>query len=242
MDRTTYQLNAEITLDVRRAVWLERERVLAVSDLHLGYAWAQRHDGQLLPVTVPDDTVTRLETLCREYRPSQLILVGDIVHRALPLQAIEHDVRQLITAAEHLQVRAEFILGNHDRHLEKLFAKNNFQHQIHREIVIDRFEFRHGDDPAIYSKDAVERLRATNRCILMGHEHPAISLGDGVASHVKCPCFLVSPEIIILPAFSRWAAGTSINSPHWNSQITDQASFTKAIAICHDKLLPITLD
>ncbi len=240
MDRTKYQLDG-ITLDVSRAVWLERERILAVSDLHLGYAWAQRHDGQLMPISGPDDAVSRLEALCREYRPEQLIVLGDIVHRALPVQGIEHDLKQLIATVEGLGIRAEFILGNHDRHLQKLFAKNGFQHQIQRELTLGRFEFRHGDDPAIYSKDALEQLRARNGCILMGHEHPAISLGDGVASHIKCPCFLVSPEIIILPAFSRWAAGTSINSPHWNSRITERVSFSKAVAICNDKLLPISL-
>ena len=247
MDQTKYQLNDDVILDVRRAVWLERERVLVISDLHLGYAWAQRYEGQLMPIGAPDDTVSRIDALCREYRPAQLILLGDIVHRALPVQGIESELRQLLAAVDQLQVRPAFILGNHDRHLEKLFAKLSFQHQIQRDLAIGRFEFRHGDNPnvtgraSVPSSGGLDDLSLNNRCLFMGHEHPAISLGDGVSSHMKCPCFLVSDHVIILPAFSRWAAGTSINSAQWNSQVTEAISFSKAIAICNDKLLPIDL-
>jgi len=239
MDRTKYQLKDDLILDVRRAAWLERERLLVISDLHLGYAWAQRYDGQLMPVSAPDDTVSRVEVLCREYCPAQIILLGDIVHRALPVQGIESELRDLIAAVEQLQVCPAFILGNHDRHLQRLFTKNGFQQKIQEDLAIGRFEFRHGDGPNALS--SLDDLRVNNRCLFMGHEHPAISLGDGVASHMKCPCFLVSDHVIVLPAFSRWAAGTSINSPQWNSQLSEAISFSKAIAICNDKLLPIEL-
>jgi metallophosphoesterase superfamily enzyme len=75
----------------------------------------------------------------------------------------------------------------------------------------------------------------------MGHEHPAITIGDGVTTSQKCPCFLVSESVIILPAFSSWAAGTNIHAYEFMSETARAAKFTQAIAICGEKLLPISL-
>jgi metallophosphoesterase superfamily enzyme len=77
--------------------------------------------------------------------------------------------------------------------------------------------------------------------IVMGHEHPAISIGDGVTTSQKCPCFLVSDTVIVLPAFSRWAAGTDIHAHPFMSETARAAKFTRAIAICGKRLLPISL-
>jgi hypothetical protein len=77
--------------------------------------------------------------------------------------------------------------------------------------------------------------------VIMGHEHPAITIGDGVTTSQKCPCFLVSESVIILPAFSSWAAGTNIHAYEFMSETARAAKFTQAIAICGEKLLPISL-
>jgi len=68
----------------------------------------------------------------------------------------------------------------------------------------------------------------------MGHEHPAISVGDGVTTSVKCPCFLISRRVIVLPAFSLWAAG--------GVEMALRERFDHAVAILGDKLLPIPLN
>ena len=228
-DHSRYRLNSEMVLDARRALWLDSDRVLVVSDLHLGYAWAQRQRGALLPVQPNEDTVPRLAALCMDLRPARLVLLGDIVHRALPLPEIERALNDLTLATEG--IGSDWVLGNHDRNLEKLIARMGLKHTLHKTLQLGAFHFTHGDAPQLPSPAAGEWL-------VLGHEHPAISIGDGVASHMKCPCFLASQNILMLPAFSPWAAGTNIHSPHWNSNVR----FSQAIAICDDKLLPIRLD
>ena len=228
MDLSQYRLPGGIVLDARRAVWLETEQVLAVSDLHLGYVWAQRHRGALLPVSSPDDTIERLAELCGQVRPARLVLLGDIVHRALPLRDIEMLLEQLMSAIR--PYASEWILGNHDRNLEKLLQKLSLARPLHRELRIGRYRFTHGDLPE-------QLCPAEGDVLVLGHEHPSITIGDGVASHAKCPCFLSAENALMLPAFSRWASGTNIYSPHWSCPL----DFSQAIAICDDKLLPISL-
>jgi uncharacterized protein len=229
-DHSQYRLRDGMVLDARRAVWLEDERVLAVSDLHLGYAWAQRHRGALLPITSADDTIDRLGALCLQYRAPRLVLLGDIVHRALPLPEIERAVAQLVDATAGLSVRADWILGNHDRNLEKLLRKMRIEQAVQTELQIGKFRFAHGDvREALHPRPG--------EWLVVGHEHPAISLGDGVASHMKCPCFLVGENVLMLPAFSRWAAGTNIHSAQWSCPM----EFSQAVAVCDDKLLRVPL-
>jgi putative SbcD/Mre11-related phosphoesterase len=215
MDNSRLQIEPGIWLDARRAIWFEQLSIVAVADLHIGYNWAQRHDGQMVPLCQPDDTVSRLKDLCEFYKPAELLLLGDIVHRALPLPQIEAELQRLL--AEVKGTRLRLILGNHDRYLEKLVAA-----PLETEHVCGKYLFVHGH----LTSGRAER-------IVMGHEHPAISVGDGVATSMKCPCFLFSRRAIVLPAFSLWAAG--------GVEMALRQRFEQAVAILGDKLLPIRL-
>jgi hypothetical protein len=236
MDKSRLKIEPGIWLDARRAIWFEELSILAVADLHIGYNWAHRHGGQMLPLHQPDDTVARLKSLCEFYKPAGLLLLGDIVHRALPLPQIEAELQRLFAelqgstesrptdskssvvgrdSVEPLRLR--LILGNHDRFLEKLVSA-----PLQTEYVRGPYVFVHGHQ----TTERAER-------VIMGHEHPAISVGDGVATSVKCPCFLISRKLIVLPAFSLWAAG--------GVEMPLRQRFEHAVAILGDKLLPIPL-
>src|SRR3954449_13283731 len=114
-----FEISSGVVADARRALWLERERVLAVADLHLGYAWAHRANGQLMPISAANDTLPRLLELQRDYGPTEIIVVGDIVHRPVPAEALCEELQELISEFGG-KVRLSFITGNHDRHLEKM--------------------------------------------------------------------------------------------------------------------------
>ncbi|HKQ38200.1 MAG TPA: metallophosphoesterase [Verrucomicrobiae bacterium] len=213
MDKSRLQIEPGIWVDARRAIWFERLGILAVADLHIGYNWAHRHGGQMLPLHQADDTIGRLRALCDFYKPDEFLLLGDVVHRALPLPQIESELENLL--AQFPGVR--LIAGNHDRFLEKLIAA-----PLQTEYVRAGWLFVHGHLPS----QRAER-------VVMGHEHPAVSVGDGVATSMKCPCFLISRKTIVLPAFSLWAAG--------GTEMALREKFERAVAILGDKLLPIPL-
>lgn len=213
MDKSRLQIEPGIWVDARRAIWFEQLGILAAADLHIGYNWAHRHSGQMLPVHPPDDTVSRLQALCDFYKPAELLLLGDIVHRALPLPQIQSELQNLLANLPGVRL----IAGNHDRFLEKLIST-----PLQTDHGRDGYLFVHGHQ----TSERPER-------IIMGHEHPAISVGDGVTTSVKCPCFLFSRKTIVLPAFSLWAAG--------GIEMALRERFDRAVAILGDKLLPIHL-
>lgn len=225
-----YALDVSVTFDARRAAWFPAQRVLAVADLHLGYAWAHRLSGQLMPITPANDTLGRLRELQREYGPREIVVLGDIVHRALALPVLQEEVRDLFDAlSPHSQLT--FLAGNHDRNLQAVLEQWRLPIELLASRKVGEHLLVHGDATAT---DAEARL-------VMGHEHPSITIGDGVTTSQKCPCFLVSERVVVLPAFSSWAAGTNIRAYPFMSETARAAKFTRAIAICGEKLLPVWL-
>jgi uncharacterized protein len=240
-DRSRMELEPGLWLDARRAVWIEDARALVVADLHLGYVWAHRFEGQLLPLSVREDSTERLLDLIASYRPAEVVLLGDVVHRVVPAPELRSEVRRL--AAEVAErARLRIVMGNHDAHLSTLLADLGVEVETALQILAGSHLLLHGDGP-----DDAERVAAAFREIasggrvIMGHEHPALTLSDGVSSSVKCPCFLASRQVLVLPAFSRWAAGSNAREGRFLSPFARRAEFDQGIAILANKLLPVRL-
>lgn len=226
---TRFELEPGIVLDARRAVWFAEARALAVADLHLGYAWGHRATGSMFPIEAPDDTLDRLLALVREYDARQLLVLGDIVQRAVPLKPVREELERL--HAELGPVALRLLAGNHDRGLAPLLAQWGLAVTLDPLARLGSHTLLHGD--AALPEETAGR-------VFIGHEHPAIRLGDGIAG-LRCPCFLIGPRVIVLPAFSAWAAGTEVRGATFLSPLAQAERFHRAIAIMAGKLLPVPL-
>ena len=171
-------------------------------------------------------------------------MLGDIVHRAMALAELENEIRELFNG---LSPRSQitFLAGNHDRDLQTVLKQWLLPMELLPSREVGNNLLVHGD--AMSSPEGRSTVAGGTpaplppRRIVMGHEHPAISIGDGVTTSQKCPCFLVSETVIVLPAFSRWAAGTDFRTYPFMSETARAAKFTQAVAICGERLLPIML-
>jgi uncharacterized protein len=219
VDRSRLEVFPGVWLDHRRAVFIEEHGILAVADLHLGYAWAHRYNGQLLPLTKGDLLIERLQELCSSFQPQVIALLGDVIHEAVPVQEVARDVHQLLDLLSSVGL-VRIVFGNHDKRLRSLL-KGGFASDAGSNLRAGRFILTHGNENC---------AAAAEELVVMGHEHPAISLGDGVAA-AKFPCFLVSKQLIVLPAFSLWASGTNIRSYPLMSHLARAASFSQAVAV-----------
>lgn len=233
-------LASGLVLDARRAVFLPTSRTLAVADLHLGYAWAKRTHGALLPV-IDDNTTDRLTELQRTYQPRRLVVLGDIVQEALALPALEKLLREF---CERLGSASEliFCLGNHDRHLQRLVRDWQLPVACHHQLTLDGHKLLHGDQRPRLTEEVPFTLEASPRVSrLIGHEHPALTLGDGLASRAKCPAFLVADGLLVLPAFSAWAAGCEFGRQPFLGPLACAARFHTAFACVGPRLLRVPL-
>jgi uncharacterized protein len=236
MNRARLEVAPGIVLDARRAVYLAEQSLLAVADLHLGYAWAHRHRGQLLPLSQPDDTAERLNLLVDEYRPKTIALLGDIVHAAVPVTEFRRTLHDFLASLEQ-RAELRLIAGNHDRALASEISQ-----PLIRDLQIGPHRLIHGDGHSDAAAQAtLEQTRIGGGVLLMGHEHPAIGVSDGIAHFARVPCFLAGANLLVLPAFSSWAAGCDARRNAFLSPFPSLAVADRAVAILAGKLLPIRL-
>lgn len=185
------EIQPGLWLDSRRAVFFEVFGLLAVADLHWGYSKSHQAAGNLLPSWGDEEIAQNLSGLIADYRPSEMMWLGDSLHDLSGRKPAEEFLRQC-------SVPVILLPGNHDRKWP--VAKE-------RSVARGTFFFHHGDTTLEIPLENVE---------VIGHFHPAFSWYDGAGGRVKLPGLVCGPKKIILPAFSPWAAGTP-----WNSELTD---------------------
>jgi putative SbcD/Mre11-related phosphoesterase len=229
-----------VVLDARRALFLSEAATLVVADLHLGYAWVQRQRGALLPVAGPPSTLDRLSQLLDVYQPRRLVILGDLVHRAVALPALESELHSL---AQRLPPSVEWTVctGNHDQGLASLLGTRirTPAPQLVAQWSTGRFRLHHGDREVERSGSLV--LAPEDPVDMIGHEHPAVRLGDGVATQAKVPCFLRAHDVWVLPAFSDWAAGCEVGRQPFLGPVARRARFHTAFACLGPRILKIPL-
>jgi uncharacterized protein len=182
-----------VLLDSRLALFHEAEKWLAVADLHFGFELSQRMAGNLVPLWGMQSIEARLCELLRDYQPSQVILLGDLVHDRSGAHAFFSLIARLREQSDLI-----LIAGNHDAEIKRRASKvNHFDLELRDSFATTQFEFHHGD---------CER-KANGRIQIVGHFHPAATLRDGAGLRLKFPAFVQEANCWILPAFSPWAAG-----------------------------------
>ena len=194
----------------------------------------RRARGQLVPLGVTDTSVARLRSLLESHRPERLILLGDIVHAALPLEGIRSAVQEL-ASLEKEGVAMEWCLGNHDRQLARQLARWRIKVNTPTQVNLPEALLFHGDRPP----EPPPQDTPWPAWKIQGHLHPALVLDDGVASRAKVPCFLVAPGRLVLPAFSEMAAGSPVDRSGIPQGLGVDDRFESAVACLGPRLLRI---
>ena len=213
----------------RRAVFLPSTATLVVADLHVGRGEASN---VTLPLGEREDLVNRLRTLIEETDPDRVVFGGDVVHRFDRItERARETVDALVAACRDTGARPVLVRGNHDATLDSISG------DIESGVIADtdpRTVVSHGHEPPTLDADRY----------LIGHDHPAITIeGD------RHPCFLVVPDaydgtdVLMLPAFSRLAAGVTVNDARGGdlqSPLIDSLDDARPIVYDTEKREPLT--
>ena len=198
--------NQNIILTNQRAMFWEESSALIFSDLHLGKTAHFRKNGIALPDNLIQNDLQRLSDLIHHFKPGKLIIVGDFLHAGKNSELDIFHTWKL----QFLNLKMILVKGNHDR-IKAQFYEENCIEIVEDLMEIEPFTFIH--EPNNHSE----------KFSISGHIHPGIILCGKAKQAIKLPCFAISENQIILPAFSKFT-GLYTKSLHQNFKFI---AFTK---------------
>jgi len=181
-------------LSTERSLFWEEQKVLIVSDLHLGKTGHFRKAGIAVPQAVYKEDLQRLFNLLLLFKPEQLIVVGDLFH------SVANKELELFSRwrANFENLKIILVRGNHDILKGDWYAGANIE-VVEGTLTIGGFSFTHDQcdaDESSYS--------------FCGHIHPGVVLNGLGRQTLRFPCFYFSKDQCILPAFGKFTGLATI--------------------------------
>ncbi len=192
------------------ALYCEKIRALIISDLHLGLESLMADSGVYMPKFQLEEMKKDLKDISSERDFENLIVCGDIKHEFSETSYQEKvEVEEFIEFSQNMADHIYLVKGNHDNYL--IYTVQNYDDvELKESFVFDDINLIHGHHK-------MESMNALNiEYLIIGHEHPALSLTDEVGVREKIRCFLFGEmkngkNLIVLPAFSKLAEGSQMN-------------------------------
>ena len=186
------------------AVLLKSSRTLIITDLHIGYEESLANQGVFLPRFQLDEIIMRLTKIIQIADPLTIVLNGDIKHEFGTISSQEWtETIRLLDFLSEKNRHLVLIKGNHDAILDPIAKKRGIK-------IVDHFE---QGTVMITHGDRLLQPERHIRTIIIGHEHPAISL-HASARDERFKCFLTGRwedrELIVIPSFNPVIEGSDI--------------------------------
>jgi len=189
---------------------LREDKILIISDTHIGYEEALNKEGILIPRFQFSEITFRLSKIIKNKRYDKIVINGDIKHEfgTISEQEWRHTLRLLDYLNRHCK---EIILikGNHDTILGPLAKKRNLK--VIDYLILKDILVIHGDRLDEPVMDLIKGNKIKK--IIIGHEHPAVTLREGSRIE-KYKCFLKGnwkgKTLIVQPSFNLVTEGSDV--------------------------------
>ncbi|WP_276088161.1 ligase-associated DNA damage response endonuclease PdeM [Pedobacter sp. JY14-1] len=176
----------QLILSKEKAIYWEREKMLIVSDLHIGKSAYFRKSGLQVPHTVGLSDLQRLSLLLKTYPTEKLLVTGDMFHNNMNSDAAAFAEWR----KQYPDLQVILVKGNHDDLKNEDYRALDIE--VHtREVISAPFRFVH-EKPTI--QDGYFNIS--------GHIHPGVMLYGKARQRLRFPCFYFGSHCAILPAFS----------------------------------------
>ncbi|MFH1752076.1 MAG: metallophosphoesterase [archaeon] len=188
---------------------LEKEKILVLGDLHLGFEESLNNDGILIPRFNYKELEKHLRKVFKKtMKLEKIIIIGDLKHEFGRIS--EQEWSEVLDLIELLSSKAKeliLIQGNHDIILGPITNYRKLKLVEEYFLPEKKLLFLHG-----HKLEKSENYKKA-KTIIIGHEHPAVVLKDGVKRE-KYKCFLKGKfegkELIVLPSLNFVSEGTNV--------------------------------
>jgi DNA ligase-associated metallophosphoesterase len=187
--------NEIFTLTNQRALFWKEQKALILSDLHIGKTAHFRKNGIALANQIMKNDLERLSILIEYFQPEKFLVVGDLLHAG-----DNSDVDEFCTwRSQYPDLKFYLIEGNHDRISKTLESKLCLNVKT-KSLELNDFVFVHDFE------------KKQPKLQITGHIHPGFMIHSAVKK-IKLPCFVVTDNQLLLPAFSEFTGLDTKNLP-----------------------------
>lgn len=195
----SYEILPGVFVTKERCLFLKKDSVIVIGDLHLGYEKALEEEGMYLPRINTKTIREELNKIILKYEPKKIVLLGDIKHDFRRTRYESRDeVRKIV---ELLRNAADVVVvkGNHDNFLQNILSDTDILALDYVDVAGFRMEHGHED--------------SGKRPVVIGHEHPSVRIAGEMSGAIKLQCFLHMKKegIIVIPPFSPLSMGSDLS-------------------------------
>jgi len=207
-----YKLIDDIYL-IDKALWLEKQKILAIADLHVGYeAYLAEEQGILMPKRQFEILKKEIGFLINFLQPKKIIINGDLKHEFGKISKQEWKETLAILDLMLNKARVILVKGNHDTLLEPIAKRKNLRIVDYYFVEKEKICFMHGHK---IFEDIIKKAEL----LVFGHTHPAIVLREGIkAERYKCWLFgkWKRRKVIVMPSFIPYFEGVDVTSHYFD--------------------------
>ncbi len=234
------QLESGVVLDARGAAWCGEAAVLALAGVQLGAAATPRAGGPSLALSALEDGIVRFSELLADYRPLRTVVLGSPLSGALSPPMLEHVLKSFVAAAA---CHGELVVVGSDpgQRLEAARQRWGLNLTLLPRLEAERWLFVEGDDASAEQARAWLAGRGREGWVVFNREHPVVTVARRLATPTRCPCFLVGPNRLCLPAYSPGVRGTELGTGEFQSPLAREAAWQQVVAIAGQRLLSLPL-
>ena len=187
-----------------RALYLPEFKTLVLADLHFGKVNHFRRAGLPVPPAAMTRNAERLIELLQRLQPARTIFLGDLFHSAYndDWEVIGQIVRHFPGCAFDL------VQGNHDILSDQQYIRQGIR--VLQQETIARLLLTHEPLPAGQVPAGMVNVA--------GHIHPAARLVGKGRQSLTMPCFWLSANQLVLPAFGTFT-GLAVIQPQENDSV-----------------------
>lgn len=178
-------------LSPEKCIYWKEQRLLLLSDLHLGKAGHFRKFGVPVPSHVHLGDLKRLSTLINTYLPEQIIFLGDLFHSDYNIDW-EYFCDWIL---DYDSLSFTLVKGNHD-----ILYRLDYQEaglNVIEELIIGDFSLTH-------------EKKSNQLYNISGHIHPSVRLKGAARQGMTLPCFYFADDHGYLPAFGAFTGYANI--------------------------------
>lgn len=184
-------------------LWLKKEKILIIGDLHIGFEEHLNQEGILIPRFHFNQLKEKIEKILEKVKPKLIVINGDLKHEFGTISRQEW--KNTLQLLDFLKTKSKIFLikGNHDTILKPLAERAGLKVKNY---------FKTGDICITHGDKIIKEVE-NSKIIIIGHEHPAISLTEG-ARKEDVKCFLAGKYkksmLIVMPSFTLLTQGSNI--------------------------------